>query len=56
MPSLYVRVSNQTDAWLRGLADETGMSLAAVVQTLLDEARRRGWSVSPRAGQVVEPS
>lgn len=56
MPSLYTRVSNQTDAYVRGLAEEAGMSVAAVVEILLDEARRRGWSVSSRAGEVVESS
>lgn len=54
MPSLYVRVSDDNDAYVRKLADEAGMSVAAVVGTLLDEARRRGWAVSPRAGEVVE--
>lgn len=54
MASLYTRVSNKTYAYVQRLAEESGMSVAAVVQTLLDEAERRGWSVSPRAGEVVE--
>lgn len=54
MPSLYVRVSNDTNAYVRAQSEQSGMSVAAVVQTLLDEARRRGWTVSPRAGEVVE--
>ena len=55
MTDIYVRVDNDTNAYLRHLVDESGMTLAAVVRTLIDEARRRGWSVSSRPGVVVEP-
>ena len=55
MPSLYTRLGNETHAYVTRLAEESGMSVAAVVQTLLDEARRRGWGVSPRAGEVIIP-
>ena len=47
-------MSNEAHAYVLRLTEESGMSMAAVVQTLLDEARRRGWTVSPRAGEVVE--
>lgn len=54
MSTLTVRLPNALHAWLQQLCDESGMSLNAAITTLLDEARRRGWSVSPRAGEVVE--
>lgn len=56
MATTTIRLPNELYVWASRLADECGMSLNATITTLLDEARRRGWSVSPRAGEVVESS
>lgn len=54
MATMTVRLPNSLHEWLQQLQEESGMSLNATITTLLDEARRRGWGVSPRAGEVVE--
>ena len=50
---MYVRLRSDVIAYVRSLADESGESLAFTVETLLDEARRRGWRLNGR--QVQEP-
>lgn len=43
---LYVRIEQGTHEWLAGMAAEAGVSLARATETVLSEARVRGWSVA----------
>lgn len=47
MPTIYARVSDETLAFVKRQHEDSGLSMARVVETLLEEASRRGWSVRP---------
>lgn len=51
---MTVRMRSDVATYVARLADSSGLSMAAVIETLIDEARRRGWTVEPRRGAVVE--
>jgi hypothetical protein len=55
MPVLYTRVSDPVSAYLAQLAADTGLSMARIVDTLLDEARRRNWSIEEPRMTVKDP-
>jgi hypothetical protein len=45
MPTIYVRVSHQNYDYVRDQALQAQTTQAAVIDAVLDEARRRGWTV-----------
>lgn len=56
MATRTLRLNNELDTWLQRLAEGSGMSMNATIETLLDAAKRRGWTVEQRPGAVVEPT
>lgn len=48
MPTLYARVSDQTYDYLKSLADDAQVSVALATDLVVDEARRRGWRLTPK--------
>ena len=49
-----VRLSTRAAEYVARLSDGSGLSKAAVIEVLLEGARRRGWSVEPSRGTVTE--
>lgn len=49
-----VRLRTSIAEYVARLSEGSGLSKAAVIEVLLDEARRRGWSVESRRGAVTE--
>lgn len=54
--TLYARVSDEAHAYVSGLAQQCGLSIAAVTDAILEEARRREWTVDPRPALIKEPA
>lgn len=55
MPTLYVKdLPADADAYLRGVADAAGVSIAAVVRAVLREASARGWTIERGQDAVVK--
>lgn len=53
MQNLFVRISDETRAYLNEVAAKSGLPLARVVDTLLAEARRLGWTAEQDGAKVV---
>lgn len=51
---LTVRINSANSMYVRRQAEQSGLSVSATIETLIDEARRRGWTLEARRGAVVE--
>lgn len=53
MPTLYVRISDENMAWLRGMSGRSQMSMARTLDLVLDAARQRGWTTVRQRVEVT---
>lgn len=56
MAALYTKVSELNHDYLSAMSQGSGLSMSAVVNALVDEARRRGWAIDSVPGvRIMEP-
>jgi hypothetical protein len=53
MPALYTKVSELNHTYLTAMSQGSGLSMSAVLNALVDEARRRGWAIDPAPGITI---
>lgn len=55
MPTLYLKVSDETSTYLDKLAADAGTSKSQAAELIITAARDRGWTVTPGAPRITEP-
>ena len=55
MPTLYLKVSDETMTYLDKLAADAGTSKSQVTDLIITTARDRGWSVVPGTPRIIDP-
>lgn len=51
---LYVQIAQANKDWLRAVSRDAGLSDARALDAILDEARKRNWTLREHPAQVVE--
>ena len=53
MPALYTKVDELNHDYLTVMSQAAGLSMSAVINALVTEARRRGWAIDPAPGITI---
>jgi hypothetical protein len=55
MPTLYLKISDETSDYLDALAAAAGTSKSQVTDLIITAARERGWTVTPGTPRINSP-
>jgi hypothetical protein len=55
VPTLYLKISDKTAAYLDALAAEAGTSKSQVTDLIITAARDLGWTVTPGTPRITDP-
>ena len=53
MKALYTNISDENDAYITRIKDQTGLPKATIVGMIIERARASGWHFEPGTGPAI---